>query len=86
MPVYKVVFSNEALDTSGAQENALNFTYRIEAASADDALGLAEIEFAQKHPQMLRTYYRPHVALADDQLSSHYVQHFDRNTPLNPDQ
>lgn len=85
MPVYNIIFSNEARPAYAQGQDEPGFSFRIDAASADDALGLAEIEFAQKHPQMLRSYYRPHVAPADAAHSSR-VQHFDRGTPLNPDQ
>ncbi len=83
MPVFKVVFSNETAPMASAAPP--DFSFNVEAASADDALGLAEIEFAQKHPQKLRSYYRAHLA-ANKAGSGDSVQHFERTTPLNPDQ
>ena len=83
MPVFKVVFSNDA--ASAASAASPDFTFNIDAASADDALGLAEIEFARRHPQELHSYYRPHLVPASVDSGSG-VQHFDRSAPLNPDQ
>jgi len=83
MPVFKVVFSNDA--AAAASAASPDFTFNIEATSADDALGLAEIEFARRHPQELHSYYRPHLASANTD-SGNSVQHFDRTAPLNPDQ
>jgi hypothetical protein len=85
MPVYKIIFTNDARATLGVQDEPQDFTYWIDAASADEALGLAEVEFKQKHPQKLRNYYRAHVA-TDHADVSERVQHFDRTAPLNPDQ
>ena len=45
MPVFKVVFSNDA--AAAASVASPDFTFNIEATTADDALGLAEIEFAR---------------------------------------
>jgi hypothetical protein len=83
VPVFKVVFSNEAAPTASAAPP--DFSFNVAAASADDALGLAEIKFAQKHPQKLRSHYCAHLAAhgADPGGS---VQHFERTAPLNPDQ
>jgi len=83
MPVYKIIFSNEAIP--GASNESQDFTYRIDAASADEALGLAELEFKQKHPQKLRNDYRAQVMAAAENTSSR-IQHFDLTAPLNPDQ
>lgn len=86
MPIYKITFSNDdAIAALGVQDQPQRFIYRIDAPSADEALGLAEVEFKQKHPQQLRNYYRSQVSaeLAD---TCERVQHFDQSAPLNPDQ
>lgn len=86
MPVYKIIFSNDdAIAALGVQDEPQDFIYRIEAASADEALGLAEVEFKQKHPQQLRSYYRAQVS-PDAASVGERVQHFDQTAPLNPDQ
>lgn len=84
MPVFRIVFSNEAAAAASAVPPP-EFSFNIEAASADDALGLAEIEFAQRHPQKLRSRYRAHLA-PDPAHAGDSVLHFDRTAPLNPDQ
>jgi len=83
MPVFRVVFSSAA--SSVASVAPPDFSFNIEAASVDDALGLAEIEFARRHPQKLRSDYRAQLA-SDETGSGQRVQHFDRTAPLNPDQ
>ena len=86
MPVFKIIFSNDdAIAALGVQDEPQAFIYRIEAASADEALGLAEVEFKQKHPQQLRSYYRAQ-ATPDVSDAGERVQHFDPTAPLNPDQ
>jgi len=82
MPVFRVVFSNEAAPSASSAPPT--FTFNIEAASADDAIGLAEIEFAQRHPQQLRSHYR--ARLAHEPEPGRGIQHFEREAPLNPDQ
>jgi|GEM_PF-4533089 len=83
MAVFKVVFtSTNSLDDE--TPSFQKYTYRIEANSSDEAVGLAQIEFSQKLPQLAHADYVPHVT-TDDGKESRIVQTFADTTTLNPD-
>lgn len=83
MAVFKVVFtSTNSLDDE--TPSFPKYTYRIEANSPDEAVGLAQIEFSQKLPQLAHADYVPH-ATTDDGKESRIVQTFPDTTTFNPD-
>ena len=83
MAIFKVVFtSTNSLDDE--TPSFKKYTYRIEANSSDEAVGLAQIEFSQKLPELTHAEYTPHVT-ADDGKESRIVQTFVENATFNPD-
>lgn len=85
MPIYKIVFSNDGISMLETAEEPHVYSYRIEAASSDEALGLAELEFKQKHPQQSNKRYRARVEAVNVD-SAQGIHQFYGTAPLNPDQ
>ena len=84
MAVFKVIFSNRNVSKDDVTFSLQDYTYRIEADSADEAVGLAQIEFSPKLPQLAHADYVPH-ATTDDGKESRIVQTFADTTTSNPD-
>ena len=84
MAIFKVIFSNRSVSKDDVTYSPQNYTYRIEADSADEAVGLAQIEFSQKLPQLAHADYVPH-ATTDDGKESRIVQTFAETTTFNSD-
>jgi len=84
MSIFKVVFTSKNASTNDELPSSKNYTYRIEADSFDEAIGLAQIEFSQKLPKLAHAEYIPHV-IADDGSASSSVHTFVQTEGSNPD-
>lgn len=83
MTIYKVVFSSK--DDSGVDDaSPQRFTYRIEAESTDEAIGHAQIEFMQKHPQLKHGDYVSKI-VTDNGSESRAVHTYPVTDGSNPD-
>ena len=59
MPDFNVVFLHQHNDTDLAHVGHDSYSFRVTANSVDGAVGLAEIQFRETHPQLIHSDFLP---------------------------